>query len=89
MALYVANIVSLCFPHVVDVSALVYVSAFSICASVCCCNLYVVCVCEFVSRASPSIFGLMFCGSMMLSICSAICVLYPAGAVLCCITDLS
>ena len=32
------------------------------------------------SRVSPSIFGLMFMGSMMLSICSSSCVLYSAGS---------
>ena len=32
------------------------------------------------SRASPSIFGLMFMGSVMLSICSASCMLYSAGS---------
>ena len=31
-------------------------------------------------RASPSIFGLMFMGSVMLSICSSSCVLYSAGS---------
>ena len=30
------------------------------------------------SRVSPSIFGLMFMGSVMLSICSSSCVLYSA-----------
>ena len=30
-------------------------------------------------RVSPSIFGLMFMGSLMLSICSSSCVLYSAG----------
>ena len=33
------------------------------------------------SRVSPSIFGLMFMGSVMLSICSLSCVLYSAGLV--------
>ena len=32
------------------------------------------------SRVSPSIFGLMFMGSVMLSICSSSCVLYSAGS---------
>ena len=32
------------------------------------------------SRVSPSIFGLMFMGSVMLSICSSSCVLYYAGS---------
>ena len=38
------------------------------------CLLYV----RFGSRVSPSIFGLMFMGSVMLSICSSSCVLYSA-----------
>ena len=37
-------------------------------------------VCEFGSRVSPSIFELMFMGSVMLSICSSSCVLYSAGS---------
>ena len=32
------------------------------------------------SRVCPSIFGLMFMGSVMLSICSSNCVLYSAGS---------
>ena len=32
------------------------------------------------SRVSPSIFGLMFMVSVMLSICSSSCVLYSAGS---------
>ena len=32
------------------------------------------------SRVSPSIFGLIFMGSVMLSICSSSCVLYSAGS---------
>ena len=64
MALYVAMIVSFCFHHVVDVSALSM------------CLLYV----SLGSRVSPSIFGLMFMGSVMLSICSSSCVLYSAGS---------
>ena len=32
------------------------------------------------SRVSPSIFGLMFMGSVMLSICSSSCGLYSAGS---------
>ena len=31
-------------------------------------------------RVSPSIFGLMFMGSVMLSICSSRCVLHSAGS---------
>ena len=40
------------------------------------CVLYV----SLGSRVSPSIFGLMFIGSVMLSICSSSCVLYSAGS---------
>ena len=68
MALYVARIVSFCFPHVVDVSALsiclvlrAFVDVMSMCL------LYV----SLGSRVSPSILGLMFMGSVMLSICSS------------------
>ena len=72
MALYVARIVSFCFPHVVDVSAL------SVCivlhAFVSICLLYV----SLRSKVRPSIFGLMLMGSVMLSICSY--VLYSAGS---------
>ena len=32
------------------------------------------------SRVSPIIFGLIFMGSLMLTICSANCVLYSAGS---------
>ena len=32
------------------------------------------------SRVSPSIFGLMFMGSVMLYICSSSCVLYCTGS---------
>ena len=32
------------------------------------------------SRVSPRIYGLMFMGSVMLSICSSSCVLYSAGS---------
>ena len=49
--------------------------------------VFVVCVCcmclLYVSlglRVSPSIFGLMFMGSVMLSICSSRYVLYSAGS---------
>ena len=59
MALYVARIVSFCFPHVVDVSALSICSAlraFVVVISMC--LLYV----NLGSRVSPSIFGLMFIG---------------------------
>ena len=40
------------------------------------CLLYV----NLGSKVSPSIFGLMFMGSVMLSICSSSCVLYSAGS---------
>ena len=32
------------------------------------------------SKVSPGIFGLMFMGSVMLSICNSSCVLYSAGS---------
>ena len=78
MALYIARIVSFCPPpHVVDVSA------FSICivlrdfvVVISMCLLYV----SLGSRVNPSIFGLMFMGSVMFSICSSGCVLYSAGS---------
>ena len=77
MALYVAMIVSFCFPHVVGVSALsicIVLRAFVVVIYMC--LLYV----SLGSRVSPSIFGLMFMGSVMLSICSTSCVLYSAGS---------
>ena len=37
-------------------------------------------VCEFGVEVRPSIFGLMFMGSVMLSICSPSCVVYSAGS---------
>ena len=40
------------------------------------CLLYV----SLWSRVSPNIFGLIFMGSVVLSICSASCLLYPAGS---------
>ena len=76
MTLYVAMIVSFCSPHVVDVSALsicIVLRAFVVVISMC--LLYA----SLGSRVSPSI-GLMFMGSVMLSICSSSCVLYPAGS---------
>ena len=76
MTLYVARIVSFCFPHVVDVSALsicIVLRAFVVVIFMC--LLYV----SLGSRANPSIFGLMFMGSVM-SICSSNCVLYSAGS---------
>ena len=75
MALYVARIVSFCFSHVVDVSALsicIVLHAFVVVISMC--LMYV----SSGSSVSPSIFGLMFMGSVMLSICSSSCVLYFA-----------
>ena len=77
MALYVAMIVSFCFSHVVDVSALsicIVLRALVVVISMC--LLYV----SLGSRVSPSILGLMFMGSVMLSICSLSCVLYSAGS---------
>ena len=74
MAFYVAMIVSFCFPHVVDVSALsicIVLRAFVIVISMC--LLYV----SLGLSVSPSILGLMFMGSVM-SICSF--VLYYAGS---------
>ena len=76
MALYVASIVSFCFLHVVDVSTLsisIVLRAFVVISM---CLLYV----SLGSRVSPIIFGLMFMGSVMLSICSSSCVLYSAGS---------
>ena len=73
MALYVAMIDSFCLPHVVDVSALsicIVLRAFVVMISMC--LLYV----SLGSRVSLSMFGLMFIGSVMLSICSSSCVLY-------------
>ena len=60
-------------PHVVDVSALsicIVLRAYVVVISMC--LLYV----SLGSRVSPSIYGLMFMGSVMLSICSSRCVLY-------------
>ena len=58
-------------------------SALSICIVLCVfvvvismCLLYV----SLGSRVSLGIFGLMFMGSLMLSICSSSCVLYSAGS---------
>ena len=77
MALYVARVVSFCFPHVVDVSALsicIVLRAFVVVISMC--LLYV----SLGSRVSPGSFGLMFMGCVMLSICNTSCVLYSAGS---------
>ena len=77
MALYVARIVSFCFPHVVDVSALSICSVLHAFVVVISMGLLYV---SLGSRVSPSIFWLMFMGSLMLSICSSGCVLYFAGS---------
>ena len=75
MTLYVARIVSFCFPHVVDVSALsICIGLRAFVVVIYMCLLYA----SLGSRVSPSIFGLMFMGSVMLSICSSSCVLYSA-----------
>ena len=76
MALYVARIVSFCFPHVVHVSALsiIVLRVFVVVISMC-----LLCV-SLRSRVRPSNFGLMFMGSVMLYICSSSCVLYSAGS---------
>ena len=77
MALYVAMFVSFCFSHVVEVSVLsicIVLRAFVVVIYMC--LLYV----SLGSRVSPSIFGLMFLGSVMLFICSSSCVLYSAGS---------
>ena len=77
LCLYVAMIVSFCFPHVVDVSTLSICIVLRVSVVVISmCLLYV----SLGSRVSPSIFGLMFIGSVMLSICSSSCVLYSAGS---------
>ena len=69
MVLYVAMIVSFCFPHVVDVSALMSINivlrAFVVVIPMW--LLYV----SLGSRVNPSIFRLMFMGSVMLPICSS------------------
>ena len=69
MALYVAMIVSFCFPHVVDVSICFVLRVFVVVISM-----------SLGSRVSSSIFGLMLMGSVMLSICSSSRVLYSAGS---------
>ena len=69
MALYVAMIVSFCFGF----EYLYCLACF------CCCDFYVFVECEFVLRVSHSIFGLIFIGSVMLSICSSSSVLYFVG----------
>ena len=76
MALYVARIVSFCFPYVVDVSALsICIVLRDFVVVIYMCLLYL----SLGSRVSPSIFGLMFMESVILYICSSSCVLYSAG----------
>ena len=63
MNLYVTRIFSFCSPHVIDVSALsicILLRVFVVVNYMC--LLYV----RLWSRVSPSIFGLMFMGSVML-----------------------
>ena len=75
IALYVAMIVSFCFPRVVDVSVLsicIVLRAFVVVIYMC--LLYV----SLGSRVIPGILRLMFMGSVMLSICSSSCVLCSA-----------
>ena len=77
MALYVAMIVSFCSPHVVDVSALsICIVLRDLAVVIYMCLLYV----RLWSTVSPSIFELMFMGSVVLSICRSSCVLYSAGS---------
>ena len=65
----------LCFPHVVDVSALsMCIVLRALVVVIYMCLLYA----SLGSRVSLSIFGLMFMGSVMLSICSSSYVLYSA-----------
>ena len=76
MALYVAWIVSFSFRHVVDMSDLsicIFLRAFVVVISMC--LLYV----SLGSRVIPCMFGLMFMGNVILSICSSNCVVYFAG----------
>ena len=75
--LYIARIVSVCFSQVVDVSVLsicIVLRDFVFVLSMC--LLYV----SLGSRISPSIFGLMFIGRVVLLICISSCVLYSAGS---------
>ena len=77
MALYVASNVSSCFPHVVDVSDLcicIVLRAFVAVLSRC--FLYV----SLGSKVSPSIFGFIFLGSVVLFIYNSSCMLYSAGS---------
>ena len=73
MVLYVAMIVSFCFSHVVDVSAL------SICI-VCVLILSMCLLCVSLgSRVIPNIWVLMLMGGVVSFICTQSCVLYSAG----------
>ena len=67
----------LCFPHVVHVSALSICIIFRAFVVVIYMSLLYV---SLGSRVSPSIFGLMFIGRVVLFICSSSCVLYSAGS---------
>ena len=49
-------------------------------ACFCCCDFYGLLYVSLGSIVSPSICGLMFMWSVMLSICSSSCVLYSAGS---------
>ena len=76
MVLYVAMIASFSFPHVVDVSALsICIVLRTFVVLIYMCLLYA----SLASRVSPGIFGFMFLGSVMLSICSSSCVLSSVG----------
>ena len=73
--LYVARILSFCFPHVVDVSTLsicIVLRTFVVVVSMC--FLYV----SLGSKVSPNICGLIM-GSVILSLCSSSCV-YNVGS---------
>ena len=73
MAFYVAMIVPFCSPHVVDVSALsICIVLRALVIVLFMCLLYV----SLWSRVSPGIVGLMFMGSVMLSICSSSCAVF-------------
>ena len=64
------------FPHVVDVNALSICIVLRAFVVIFMCLLYV----NLGSIVSPSIVGLTFMGSVMLSICSSSCVLSSAGS---------
>ena len=69
MGLVMASIVPFHFPHVVDVRVNI-------------CIVYIVSIylMSFESRVSPSSFGFMFMGNVVLFICNASCALYSAGS---------